>query len=41
MDDEKVSMARALMADPERSVDGVCRALGVSRTTLYKYLREP
>lgn len=40
MDEGAVRMARALMADPERNVDGVCRALGVSRTTLYKYLRE-
>jgi AcrR family transcriptional regulator len=40
MDADKVRMAKALMADPERSVDGVCKALGVSRTTLYKYLRE-
>ena len=40
MDEGKVRNARSLMADPENSVDDVCRILGVSRSTLYKYLRE-
>ena len=40
MDENKVRNARSLMADPNNSVDDVCGILGVSRSTLYKYLRE-
>lgn len=40
MNPAKVRNARSLMADPENSVDDVCSILGVSRSTLYKYLRE-
>lgn len=31
-------MARATLADGERSVTGVAKALGVGRTTLYRHL---
>lgn len=40
MDEAKIRNARSLMADHRNSVDDVCRILGVSRSTLYKYLRE-
>jgi transposase-like protein len=40
MDEGKLRMARSLMADKRNSVDDVCRTLGVSKSTLYKYLRE-
>lgn len=40
MDEGKVRMARSLMADERNSVDDVCKTLGVSKSTLYKYLRE-
>ena len=38
MDDEKVRLASRLMKDPEVSVGGVCRAVGVSSATLYRYV---
>lgn len=40
MDEGKIRMARSLMADKRNSVDDVCNTLGVSRSTLYKYLRQ-
>lgn len=40
MDKSKVRMAHSLMADKRNSVNDVCKTLGVSRSTLYKYLRE-
>jgi DNA invertase Pin-like site-specific DNA recombinase len=40
MDEAKIRNARSMMVDPDNSVDDVCRILGVSRSTLYKYLRE-
>lgn len=40
MDEARIRNARSLMADPANSVDDVCKILGVSRSTLYKYLRE-
>jgi DNA invertase Pin-like site-specific DNA recombinase len=39
MDEAKIRNARSLMADHRNSVDDVCKTLGVSRSTLYKYLR--
>ena len=39
MTPEKVRMAARLMRDPEVSVKDVCQTLGVSRTTLYRYVR--
>ena len=38
MDDEKVRLASRLMRDPEVSVGEVCRAVGVSSATLYRYV---
>jgi DNA invertase Pin-like site-specific DNA recombinase len=36
--DRKVQMARQLHADPTNSIQEICRTLGVSRATLYRYL---
>jgi DNA invertase Pin-like site-specific DNA recombinase len=38
MTPEKVRMAARLMKDPDVSVKEVCQTLGVSRTTLYRYV---
>ena len=38
MTPEKVKMATRLMKDPAISVEEICRTLGVSRTTLYRYV---
>ena len=35
---EKIKMAASLMKDPNVSVKEICRNLGVSRTTLYRYI---
>ncbi|MEU4344189.1 helix-turn-helix domain-containing protein [Nocardia sp. NPDC023852] len=40
MTDEQVRQDRALLARPDESVSLTARLLGVSRTTLYKYLPE-
>ena len=38
MAEEKIKMAASLMKDPSVSVKEICRNLGVSRTTLYRYI---
>jgi DNA invertase Pin-like site-specific DNA recombinase len=38
MDEERVRVASRLMKDPEVSVAEVCRAVGVSSATLYRYV---
>ena len=37
----KVAMARALHADKRHSVADICRTLGISRATLYRYVAAP
>lgn len=37
---EKVQMAKALHADKRNSISDICRMLGVSRTTLYRYMKD-
>jgi DNA invertase Pin-like site-specific DNA recombinase len=37
-DPSKVRMARTLFADKKRSIPDICKTLGVSRSTLYRYL---
>ena len=37
-DPRKVALAQALYADRTHSIADVCRALGVSRSTLYRYV---
>lgn len=38
MPTEKIKMAASLMRDPNLSVKDICRNLGISRTTLYRYV---
>lgn len=40
LDDRQVAMARRMMADREASAAEVARAFGVSKPTLYRYLRK-
>ena len=40
MTDKKVRLAKTLLADPTNTIDDVCETLGVSRATLYRYLKE-
>jgi DNA invertase Pin-like site-specific DNA recombinase len=37
----KVALARRLFADPKHSISEICSTLGISRSTLYRYVREP
>jgi DNA invertase Pin-like site-specific DNA recombinase len=39
MDQKKVALASAMLKDHSNSVTDVCEALGVSRSTLYRYVR--
>lgn len=39
--DRKVQMARQLHRDPMNSIEDICKTLGVSRATLYRYLSLP
>jgi DNA invertase Pin-like site-specific DNA recombinase len=41
MDARKISMARALMENPNASVTDICDTLRVSRATLYRHLEKP
>ena len=38
-DARKVALARALYADTRHSIAEICRTLGVSRSTLYRYIK--
>lgn len=40
MTDKKVHLAKTLLADHTNTIDYVCETLGVSRATLYRYLKE-
>ena len=40
MDEKMVAMTKTLMADHSNSVKDVCKTLGVSRSTLYRCLKE-
>ncbi|MFB7328417.1 recombinase family protein [Streptomyces sp. NPDC056190] len=40
MTEEQVRHARALLTDPENTITSVAKLLGVSRTTIYKYVPE-
>jgi transposase-like protein len=40
MTPEQVRHARALLAQPNTSIASIARLLGVSRSTLYKYVPE-
>jgi DNA invertase Pin-like site-specific DNA recombinase len=41
MDERTIAAARAMLADPDARITDVCRTLGVSRATLYRYLQKP
>lgn len=41
MDGRKIATARAMHADPANSAADICRALGLSRATLYRSLKVP
>jgi len=38
--DGKVALARRLFADPNHSIPEICSTLGISRSTLYRFVRE-
>ncbi|MFG3158114.1 recombinase family protein [Streptomyces sp. NPDC048219] len=40
MSAEQIRHARAMLADPEASISSIAKLIGVSRTTLYKYVPE-
>ncbi len=40
MDSRKVKLARTLVAEDTRSIGEICEVLGVSKATLYRYLKE-
>ncbi len=40
MDKGKVKLARTLVADDTRSIGEICEILGVSKATLYRYLKD-
>jgi len=40
MDVKKIAYARVLMDSEESTVDEICEELGISRATLYRYLKE-
>ncbi|MCY6354819.1 recombinase family protein [Clostridium sp. ZS2-4] len=40
MDSKKISMAKALVNDPNNSINDICETLNVSRATLYRYLKK-
>src|SRR5512135_3547015 len=37
----KVALARRLFADQSHSIPEICSTLGISRSTLYRYVKEP
>ncbi len=40
MTEEQIRHARALLAHPQNTVKSIAKLLGVSRTTIYKYVPE-
>lgn len=40
MTEEQIRHARALLANPENTITSIAKLLGVSRTTVYKYVPE-
>jgi DNA invertase Pin-like site-specific DNA recombinase len=39
MDQSKIGMAKALVADTKNSIRDICKTLGISKTTLYRHLK--
>ena len=40
LDDKKVALAKSMMTDHSNSITDICDTLGVSKATLYRYLKE-
>ena len=40
LDDKKVALAKSMIADHSNSITDICDTLGVSKATLYRYLKE-
>jgi predicted DNA-binding transcriptional regulator AlpA len=40
MNSKQPGLAKAMLADPDVSIPEVCRAPGVLKTTLYRYLKQ-
>lgn len=40
LDADEIALARRMHADPANTAADICRALGVSRATLYRYLKQ-
>ena len=40
MSDDKYKMAQALRDDPTQSIQTICKTLGISRTTFYRYTED-
>ena len=38
MDDRKIRLEKSMLEDQSNTVEDVCKALGVSRSTLHKYV---
>ncbi len=39
LDAQKIELARKLYADPDTTIDTICRSLGISRPTLWRYMK--
>jgi DNA invertase Pin-like site-specific DNA recombinase len=40
MDSKKVSLAKTMLSDKNNSADDICKILGVSRSTLYRAIKD-
>ncbi len=40
LDDKKVALAKSMMVDHSNSISDICDTLGVSKATLYRYLKK-
>ena len=40
MDKKKIAMAKKLMEDETNTIPDICKTLGISRASLYRYLKE-
>ena len=40
MDKNKIALAKSLHDDPSNSIGDICEVLNISKSTLYRYLKE-
>jgi DNA invertase Pin-like site-specific DNA recombinase len=40
LDEKKIAMVKALMENPDHSIKDICDIVGVSRATLYRYIKQ-